>query len=45
MQKIRNQKQIFFVQSSDCTHTKYLVSISYTKKKNQAYGIRMQNDS
>ena len=45
MQKNSKKTHTFFIKSLTCTHTKYLMSVSYTKKGNQAYGIGMQNDS
>ena len=45
MQNNLKTKTGIFFQSSTCVHAKYLVSISYTKKGNQAYDITMQNDS
>ena len=37
MQKNSETKTDIFFQSLTCTHTKYLVSITYTKKGNQAW--------
>ena len=45
IQKNSKTKTGIFVQSSSCSHTKYPVSISYTKKDNQGYSIKMQNNS
>ena len=44
MQNNLKTKTGIFFQSSTCVHAKYLVSINYTKKGNQAYDITMQND-